>query len=623
MSDILIAEYEYQVEDFLKRGFPSEAKWIALGPSAMWALQQRRIKYDIPEDFYEINELEDICTSCHQKVEWLCNRLDECHAELYPELARWDVKPFLFSIFPLVKLFDGLISRAFMLESLMEESPKATIWAHLGPQGPLRAFDINFSNDQTLWGQMLALKGWHSRVELLGCAPPFESDGRSPGKRLRSISRSLISKSLTHENAYEVIRSGDWKGLLDLCKWRKKPSLLVNNNACEWSNVIPHLKKSGCRVLFVNDQMFTTVSNEGRKRSGTGLEVLERSAEIKECFQFHGISFYPLLEERIAWIFNKTPQFFAKIKTEIQRLTEDYQVKAVLSAITPTFSRHTIDQVGRKLGLEVLKWQHGFTIFNERINQLYEFNDMMTSDTLLTYGREAERAYAAYKDKFPAKIISVGSGKIDKIRASSRTLREQQDRQHVKRILYITTNYYQNKWYCGFSPPFNDNLYYRDQLLIAKKLKGACETYPIEVTVKLSPTEQYQEPPWVEGLIQHANLHVVKYSPTVAELLSEHDIVVIDSPTTTTLEAIAADKPAFILMRHIGYPPSAKQVLAKRAVCADDAEELMDKLFDYLESDTYCADLDDTVFLRAYGNHKDDGKSVERAMKIMERVIAK
>jgi hypothetical protein len=70
----------------------------------------------------------------------------------------------------------------------------------------------------------------------------------------------------------------------------------------------------------------------------------------------------------------------------------------------------------------------------------------------------------------------------------------------------------------------------------------------------------------------------------------------------------------FVLMNIIVYPERAREMLERRAVCADDAGDLMVKLDQYLRKGIYGADVMDNEFLKAYGIYLDDGRSAERAV---------
>ena len=59
-------------------------------------------------------------------------------------------------------------------------------------------------------------------------------------------------------------------------------------------------------------------------------------------------------------------------------------------------------------------------------------------------------------------------------------------------------------------------------------------------------------------------------------------------------------------------------MLARRAVCVDEPQELIERIKGYLGTEIYPADVNDNAFLKAYGNYLDDGRSAER---VTEEVI--
>src|SRR5437588_6511948 len=121
---LLLVEDELHVEDMLARGWGEGCHpWIALGPSAMVALDSRRIAYSIPEDFHSWADLTVLCADLHNRVERLCDELDERLLTLRPELARQATRPFRFYIFPLMILFDSVGSRIYQLRRVLEAYP--------------------------------------------------------------------------------------------------------------------------------------------------------------------------------------------------------------------------------------------------------------------------------------------------------------------------------------------------------------------------------------------------------------------------------------------------------------------------------------------------------------------
>lgn len=190
--------------------------------------------------------------------------------------------------------------------------------------------------------------------------------------------------------------------------------------------------------------------------------------------------------------------------------------------------------------------------------------------------------------------------------------------------MYVVTNYYCDQWYCGFSPSFNDTSYFRDQLAIARGLKQLCASkHASSITVKLPPMyDGDYEPPWTYELRGAPNVRFVGAEKSFQKLLLEHDAVLIDSPTTTLLEALSTDIPVFVLTAAVRWPDESLAELSRRAVCDDDPDRLVEELGGFIRTGLYPADRADRAFLRKYGTHFDDGRSAERGAGAVLTVIA-
>jgi hypothetical protein len=173
---LLLAEYAFQVDDLLRRfgGQSPDAAWIALGPSAQHRLEALGRPYRIPEDFYEPRELPALCTAVHAKLKGLCEVLDRRFLQDRPDLRAAGVSPFLFHVFPLTMLFDGLESRVFQLDQVLNAHPDREAVLHQTPvdeEGPL--LDLSFSDRESVWG-----RGRSNLWKSLWAGPP-RSHGRS------------------------------------------------------------------------------------------------------------------------------------------------------------------------------------------------------------------------------------------------------------------------------------------------------------------------------------------------------------------------------------------------------------------------------------------------------------
>lgn len=619
MDNLFLVEHSSQVEDLLHRGMKDRGKWVALGPGAMWALRQRNISYCTPEDFYIPEELQEVCLENHERVEELCNRIDKIMQEHHQELVKWNMRPFLFAIFPLTMVFDGLVSRIFKLQAILKANSAHKIWVHIRPlkqHFPWGGFDFTFLDNDTLWGQILSLSGWNREFIFLkdpetnfNCSLFYKLFLRVKVMRssLLRIAKN-VKESFIFINTMFNIKLRGIKVLLYWIKRDRRNSLLIDSFLYDWKYTLGLLEEKGWRVILIDGQTFKL--KERRKQKVKNLEELVKAdLHLMSVFEFGGISFYSLLRERVAWLLENSTSLCGKIIGRMERIIKKYRVKGVLYAVSQTLVSHIVQQAAKNFGLSVICWQHGFmTHKNGRINQLNEFGGMMTTDAILTFGREATKAHSFYVNKYSSRIISVGSASIDKIKDVNLRNKESFE----KTILYVTTSYYGNQWYCGFYPYFNDRLFFKAQLTIMEFLKQIVKTHQVKVTVKLHPATLSFDPPFVYDFL--GVFTIVKKLPSLSDLFLKNHIIIIDSATTTSLQALATEKPVFVLMNHVNHSGFAREMFERRVVCRENIQELMHDVKSYFEQRIYPADVKNDEFLRAYGNHLNDGKSDQRAV---------
>jgi hypothetical protein len=629
MSELLLAEHDYQVRDLVKRGFKDRGKWIALGPSAMACLDSLKIGYEIPEDLYSSDELEEFCRKTHRHVERLCDRLDGLVLDFCPELKSRGLSPFWFHIVQMMQIFDAVCSKVFQLQRILTAYPTYTVHVHKGRDFPWKPNDFFFSNNETLWGRVASLAGWNARIEILP-DPDVSEDKISPqpgGSSIKPNYRKHILKSLWLTSAARFWMLGNYRGLLKMMRTDREVLLLVNA-PYEWAQVLSSLNKDRRRILFVSEEYFAhKMENRDISLDPQGnFEQLESDIDLMNCFRLRGINYYPLLKDRLSWIWETSPQQFKWVARKVAELKRRYKIAGLLRCSSSSGIDHAINQSARALGIPVLAWQHGAVAHQERITQFRDYADSMTSDYTLVYGREVAKAYTDYGRQFSAKVISVGAPNLDSMSLGSqsahRSFPNPKSVGYKKRVLYATTNYIENHWYSGFSPPFSDRQFFRDQSVIVSCLRMLAESEAVEVVVKLHPSYDYHEPPWVSELGAVRNIRIVKDEQSFADLLRETDIAVLDFPSTTLLQALAAGLPVFVLTSHLRYPRETEAMLSRRAVVAHDARTVIGEVQKFVGSGVYPADLSDTLFLEGYGTHLNDGKSGERAFELVSRVTA-
>jgi hypothetical protein len=605
MENLLFAEHSRQVHDLLNRGVEGKSVWVALGPSAMAALNELKTPYSIPEDFYSPEELEEVCLHLQKRTREFCDSIDGLLLERHPHLAKYEIRPFLLSIMPLSMLFGGTVKRIFELKSILKAYPEEKVRIHKKESTGRGIYDIAFSADETLYGNILALRGWENPVEFIS-----EDKVESPESvGFREKLKNFASSSFYLTSLYSALKKKSWKEAIAVFPRGKKGTILMCGGEEEWKFVIPELRRMGWRVLYGRGKGLMDVRYED-----SDMDLTEDNPQMGECFEFDGIDFYPLLKMRLGWILGGIPQLRDKIIPAIVESIRTHDIKAVMTSGIGTFAEHAFNLIAIGEGTPVLNWQHGFVGYNKNITQLYEYSELVSSSYNLVYGEDVKDAFdKSNKYSFPSKSVPVGSASIDCLKEGLRTGGQKSG---ITKVLYATTSYYMNFWYYGFTPPYSDRLMFDTQVKIVNFLEGAKEKYRLEATVKLHPSLFSFD----EKYLEQSSLKFVRRKQSFIELLKLHDLIILDMPTTALLQAISTRKPVFALMRHLRYSDYELGMLGKRAVCSDDLDALLEEIDAFLRSGHYDADLNDETFLRKYGTYLNDGKSAERAADLVNEV---
>lgn len=605
---LLLAETAGQVEELLAR-FPDDApSWIALGPEAQKCLAKRGLPFRLPEDFHRSDELTLVCRIAHERLRRLCDLLDGQLCAERPELAKDRVRPFLFHIFPLTLLFDGLVRRIFQLRKILDAHPGAIACLHRTPVAGDSLFEHGFSNRESLWGHVAALSGWNREFSFLSAGLREETRGGA----MKKLVRASLSKSLWGHSLARTLAEKRYADLPSLILPNGRPALLSLGNRVEWKETWPLLREEGWNLLSGDESSLTGGGNAG-SASKAFSGFLESDPQIRDLFRECGIDFFPLLKDRLLSIAARSPEDYAGARKTLEKLRRR-GLKGILTSSAATGRHHLILRAAQSLEIPVLLWQHGFVVHGERINQLYDYSDRMTADATLVYGEGARVSYERHGENFPSRLITVGSAQIENLSPSPDADR--------RKILYATTNYFGNYWYFGFEPVWSDNLFFRDQeaildaLLVLQRERGA------EITVKLHPSEAFAPPPWAEEIKRRAGWRVIRREASFTDLARESGTVLLDLPSTTLLQAIALGRPLFALMRHWSYHPDALNLLKKRAVCEDSAATLMARVSGFLDSGSYEADLRDLSFLRAFGSANERPLSRDLALEAVRTMTA-
>ena len=312
-------------------------------------------------------------------------------------------------------------------------------------------------------------------------------------------------------------------------------------------------------------------------------------------------------------IVEKTYSNMLKTYNKSLRLVKksDVVVYSVLTSPWLQFIAH----LAQSNNIKTIAYQHGEKgIYNQ--NCLFPFfNELTFADYYFSFGEGVSREYSKYigKTRWFKYPISIGSTSLDKLNSVKDT--------RGKYILYASCKYFFNYLpFMNYVGPYNgvdvasDFKLYNAQKVISRYLNKLGNRKGTQVIWKLDPHP-------IRGKVPFDVEHIQKISTesNFQELLNSASLVILDSPTTTCLEACTTTKPLFLYLPN-SMNLEAQEAIEKRAVIGRTPEELVGKIDEYIKSGKYPADVNNREYLRKLGTYLDDGRSVNRAKDFLLKI---
>jgi hypothetical protein len=355
--------------------------------------------------------------------------------------------------------------------------------------------------------------------------------------------------------------------------------------------------------------------------------VSHPSCEFIETFELdHNIISDNLMTGLCCWneinfspIFNRI--FFRTVRNSVScanTLCESWEL--VISKIKPaavlvgprfSFSVQVPFHVAKAHKIPVLTWQHGAAGPHKAPILLFE--ELMNSDIHLCWGAGVlEWIKTDPQNYFKTPSIAAGSYLLEKMYFARDSPPRDFD------VLYVTQSYYGNNNYVSIQYHRTDTIFWITQQKIIKILGESNK----KVKIRLSPSQQNEH---IHDFISsrgYCNLNTDMKGFTYVDLAKRSDIIIIDWPSTTLLQAIALRKTVFVLLKHIKLTDEAVRMLKKRAYCSEDIDEFVEMIRRYFcnEQHDQDPDINNTEFLEMYGTSTLDGHVANRALEILNNI---
>ena len=590
----------------------------------MWALEKRNAPYRIGLDFYQLGELFDFRENLYDRVEMICARFDEILTDHVPAFRDFQNEPLHLArgiFLPLKCLLNALTQNLMnVLRPCQVLEPQRICVYTPPPDQPQKSLYLDpdrFNLFYKLLRTVAEAKGidldvldaprrsglWRKRIHdiRLLLARMFDKGA----VKLRDTSRRTPAIGPALEAAPDGTLSSAMRVFAP--KPRYSTGVLVRAMV-------------GQGVGKVIGAGSGPASPEGDQRLPRQLEnawrVIRDDPCIAELFTFEGIGLLGLVAEKVRTFLRtgltETLRAYRETRRKLRRAPVDVMLVSTVG--------HP-DDFGMVLAcradsVPVVVWQHGsYAIFDPHTQP--EYYDIREADHFFVFGEGTKRAFAAAGEKWDTQIVPVGSAPLDQIavEAAEAPRRAPSGRPTVLVPLRglnipIIGDSYQS---------YPLDLYWRE---LQQMLTTFAKFPQLQFVLKLYPTNTPLDNP-IRDFLKTSGVKNIRlqYLRGFTTLLSAADLVVLDWPYSTLLEAISTPVPVICYRKHWPLRSGVEDMMRKRCFLADSAEQLDDFLRQY--ADGCLPPLNDQTLLRAFGTNENDGKSLTRGLLALQRICGK
>jgi hypothetical protein len=614
---VIILEHPEDIEVYQheKTDIFGEHVLIATLPEVCWELEKMNMQFTGIENFHDPQTIYSIGMKNYQIVEKICSSIDTIFQEKNPLIKKFDFRPARDNFYYIKILFDSLIIRVQLINSLIQKEKPDEIHIFASKSEFISRGDQNypFEKEERLYALLLKTGKWGPEV-----TESQYTTKTSPPKGMKCNRSSLqadISKILKkHPFLFVLALTVRNFGIVETFHvffpqiahaFRRNKKMFLVREDPSWSSMIPELYKSGYQISYLPEICKFTIHES--PFDGKTIETISTILS-PECI-FKNVDFSGIVMKRLLTVLTAFVNYLPDIVQTIeQRIITDCPI-AFLCSEKSSFIEHIYTHIAQYHKIPVIAWQHGE---GPVYPPMQVFVEIMDSDIHLCYGPGYQRMLQqAPHNHFKCRIESAGSLILEKLYMQPR-------RTHSPaRILYVSPAYYYNTLYVNcYALPDNILWYYQKKIIDIL----ANTTIPIDFKLFPDPSGRY----CIEDYCRthhFENISIIRTKKTFLELLGTADIIICDYPGTPIIEAIAAHKTVFVLLDYPYLRDDALGLLKKRVYWSADINEFVRLIHDYLSDlplDQH-PDINNTEYLEAFGLHKLDGKVSQRALDIIER----
>jgi len=623
----LILEKKEDVDLFTKvqNSFRGDLTVLAVSPDVCWELEKLGARYLPVEHFSSDDDLLSLGRENYRMVEEICTDIDASFSSASDGEGNVPLKPGWDNFFYIKILYDAITVRLrIILDLATTLNPDLVICCSTGSGRKERPYTqlVPFEKDERMYAMLLGLPKIPFRtitISMPRADSPGTGDVPEPG-RIRSFItriRSFITRKGREIpfllQAFFIFKHHGARGLLSFLSNRimniatPRKILFLVGSGYSWEYAALELAGHGYDLETVSGICVPDDDKLLQRRGGPDTRV------SKNRLQYQGIDFSPLFTAKLDPVIQRTVLFTGFLSKEFEGIIRKRKPHAIITATHSTACENLVCRIASHHTIPVITWQHGSQGFANAPMPYYE--ELMNTHVYLCFGRGVKEMFDEDPfNHFDSRIVEVGSCELEDL-----DKKMQKPCLEPGTVLYATNNYYANIFYISPGTLLHDIDFWATQKKIIKVLGDNA----IGSIVKLHPS-QYPEQHFT-GFVcanRYSTITIVKDQTEFSALLDHSDVVIIDFPSTVLLQAIAAKKVVFVLLKHQKLSDHATDLLRKRAYCSDDIDEFSTMIGNYLNNQPLDQhpDIGNTGFLEAFGVHRLDGNVVNRAIDVLDNL---
>ena len=602
-------------------------RFVSLNPVISIELDRRRIPHTTTLDYGGSEERYRDGILAYSAVKRILEEIDNALSSGSGTTA-CPIKTASYSYYYVKILFDVIQTKVHLLREIIAKEQPQKIITFRCSQSEHQGI-IPFSNDDSVFADLLALDGWNIPVICL----PSEKKNifNTPNHNRNNLLREYLIKNSAFFNLATIIKRKGLRYIIPVVTAsiiHKKKAVVVYGSGYNWDDALGELYFAGLSPI-IRYQNAHDCENRAEKERGIQDsigKICNSSDFINRQAIMYGIDTRPLLFRKLSILLART---FNESLTAYQQFSVFLRTQHPRCLLLSTQADHTdraIIKAAHDYGIPVISWQHGGGGYC--YHPMMPFAEFIDSDIHLVFGEAVKQSYVdtAQRLEIPSSpnIIPVGSSSLDNIK---KEFHEKSQTKETGLVLYVTTIFLNNRYYISDrweQCSFDENLWSTQ-----KKILGFAQKFPLmKFVIKLHPSQNKNS-----AIHQYAadlgvrNVTFVIDEKTISQLVQEVDMVIFDINSTGLLQALPSKKPIFIFSGLENHDKHTLNLLKKRAFVYGNNDALIKGLEEFLGSGltTFTkrmnVDCNNTEFLEEYGTFRNDGKSASRAAHIVKEMV--